>query len=73
VSAQPNKRFLTLEEAQAYMEEKGVTKFDKVMKSGAGETTPLGGQGFYGAANGANPAIYSFYWYGLLKRILLHS
>ncbi|OQD75566.1 hypothetical protein PENANT_c148G03786 [Penicillium antarcticum] len=33
----------------------------EIFKSGAGETTPLGGNGFYAVANGANPGIYPFY------------
>jgi hypothetical protein len=43
------------------MERMGATNVKEVVKSGAGETTPLGGNGFYAVANGANPGIYHFY------------
>jgi hypothetical protein len=51
----------TLQEAYVYMERMGATNVKEVVKSGAGETTPLGGNGFYAVANGANPGIYHFY------------
>lgn len=53
----------TLEEARAYMARKGETKPKEVIKSGAGETTPLGVNGFYAVANGVNPGIFPFYQY----------
>lgn len=56
-----NKSCYTLQEARAYMELMGATKVKEVIKSGAGETTPLGGNGFYAVANGKNPGIYPFY------------
>lgn len=43
------------------MKSKGVTDFKEVIKSEAGETTPLGGDIFYAVANGANTGIYHFY------------
>lgn len=56
-----SKSFFTLQEARAYMERMGATKAKEIIKSGAGETTPLGGNGFYAVANGAKPGIYPFY------------
>ncbi|KAI2788539.1 hypothetical protein POX_e06557 [Penicillium oxalicum] len=52
----------TLQEARTYMERMGATKVKEVIKSGAGETTPLGGNGFYAVANGKRPGIYPFYY-----------
>ncbi|KXG49563.1 SinR repressor/SinI anti-repressor, dimerization [Penicillium griseofulvum] len=43
------------------MEEMGVIKAKEIIKSEAGETTPLDGNGFYAVANGAKPGIYPFY------------
>ena len=43
------------------MESMGVSKAKEIIKSGAGETTPLGGNGFYAVANGAKPGIYPYY------------
>lgn len=56
-----SKGFSTLQEARAYMEMMGVTKANEIIKCGAGETTPLDGNGYYAVANGANPGIYPFY------------
>ena len=51
-----------IEDARAYMNEKGVTEYEEVIKDGAGETTPLqGGQVFYAVAHGEHPGIYR-YW-----------
>ncbi|KAF3392609.1 hypothetical protein F1880_008939, partial [Penicillium rolfsii] len=52
----------TLQEARTYMERMGATKVKEVIKSGAGETTPLGGNGFYAVASGKKPGIYPFYY-----------
>lgn len=51
----------TLQEARTYMEEMGVIKAKEIIKSEAGETTPLDGNGFYAVANRAKPGIYPFY------------
>ena len=56
-----SKSFSTLHEARAYMERMGVAKAKEIIKCGAGETTPLDGNGYYAVANGANPGIYPFY------------
>ncbi|KAJ6125955.1 hypothetical protein N7471_010448 [Penicillium samsonianum] len=56
-----SKSCYTLQEAGTYMESVGASDAQEVLKSGAGETTPLGGNGFYAVANGANPGIYPFY------------
>lgn len=55
------KSFIRLDEARDYMKERGVTDFKEVIKSEAGETTPLDGDVFYAVANGANPGIYHDY------------
>jgi hypothetical protein len=44
------------------MHKNGVITYDKVIKEGAGETTPLRhGEAFYAVANGNNPGIYQYY------------
>ena len=56
-----NKSCYTLQDARDYMEEMGAATVKLVIKSGAGETTPVGGNGFYAVVNGRNPGIYGFY------------
>ena len=43
------------------MKQKGAITVNEIIKSGAGETSPLDGQGFYAVANGRNPGVYPFY------------
>jgi len=57
-----HKAFLTLDEAREYMNKKGVTLYDEVIKEGAGKTTPLRQcEAFYAVANGNKPGIYPYY------------
>ncbi|KAJ6101902.1 hypothetical protein N7486_004329 [Penicillium sp. IBT 16267x] len=44
------------------MELKGAKNVKEVIKSGAGETTPLGAYGYYAVANGKGPGIYPRYY-----------
>ena len=43
------------------MEQMGATKVKEVIRNGAAQTTPLGGNGFYAVANGKDPGIYPRY------------
>ena len=54
--------FVTLDEAEAYMAQKGVERYEYNIKQGAGETTPQKGQmAYYAVANGRNPGIQTYY------------
>ncbi|KAK2035881.1 hypothetical protein LZ31DRAFT_300355 [Colletotrichum somersetense] len=58
------KGFSTLQKALDYMKHRGVLSPRRVIKEGAGESTPdRGSDGYYAVANGRNPGIYQ-YWSG---------
>jgi hypothetical protein len=54
--------FVTLREAEVYIAEKGVKKYERIIKDDTGETTPRKGQmAYYAVANGRNPEIQTYY------------
>jgi viroplasmin and RNaseH domain-containing protein len=54
--------FVILREAEVYMAEMGVEKYERIIKDGTGETIPRKGQmAYYAVANGRNPGIQTNY------------